>query len=333
MTLSQRVRFAVLLAAVPLVISSSVAEAGATLTRVLTMPAGDGPESIAIDEDGAFYMGTPFSGRVVKVTPDGTQTTTLATFPGMNPLGVRLDDEGNVVVAVPNSGVWEIPAEGGPKKLLAGGPGLWNGLAFDERGNLFVSDSHGGAIWRIGEDGSFSKWSDSSLLQGTTAPGPCGKIHPAVQSFGPLGANGIEFNKHGDMLVANTNFGTIVRIKTNPDGSAGAASIFAGPACSLWGADGVAMDNRDNLYVAANSKGQIDRVDPKGNIPVLAAGSPLNFPSDVAFGTRHGDRKHLFISNFAAFGGSAGAPGAEVERGDPRPADRLNQGPTSRPSP
>jgi sugar lactone lactonase YvrE len=308
MTLSRRVRFAVLLATVLTVIFSPVAQASATLTRVLTMPAPNVPESIAIDEEGAFYMGIPFTGHVMKVTADGNRST-LATFPGLNPLGVRLDEEGNVFVAVPTSGVWEIPAEGGPKKLLAGGPALWNGLAFDHSGNLFVSDSHGGAIWRIGEDGSFSKWSDSSLLQGTTAPGPCGKVHPAVPSFGPLGANGIAFNKHGDMLVANTDFGTIVRIPVNRDGSAGTAGIFAGPACSLWGADGVAMDNRDNLYVAANSKGQIDRVDPHGNIEVLAAGPPLNFPSDVAFGTRHGDRKQLFISNFAAFTTSAGAPG------------------------
>jgi sugar lactone lactonase YvrE len=272
------------------------------------MPAPNVPESLAIDHDGAFYMGIPFTGSVTKVTADGTQST-LATFPGTNPLGVRLDNEGNVFVAVPNSGVWELPAAGGPKKQLAAGPGLWNGLAFDHRGNLFVSDSHGGAIWRIGKDGSFSKWSGSSLLQGTTAAGPCGKVHPAVPSFGPLGANGIAFNKDGDMLVANTDFGTIVRIAMLPNGSAGPASIFAGPSCNLWGADGVAMDNRDNLYVAANSKGQIDRVDPDGNIEVLAAGSPLSFPSDVAFGTGFGERTQLFISNFAAFPTSAGLPG------------------------
>lgn len=308
MTLSRRVRLAVLLAAASMVISSTVAQAEATLTRVLTLPAPNVPESLAIDHDGAFYMGIPFTNRVVKVTADGTQST-LAIFPGMNPLGVRLDNEGNVFVAVPNSGVWELPAGRGAKKLLAGGLGLWNGLAFDHRGNLYVSDSHGGAIWRIGMDRSFSKWSGSSLLLGTIKPGPCNKIHPAVPTFGPIGANEIAFNKHGDMLVANTDLGTIVRIEVNPDGSAGAASIFAGPACDLWGADGIDMDNDDNLYVAVNSKGQIDRVDPNGNIEVLARGGELNFPADVAFGTGRGDRKQLFICNFAAFPTGTGAPG------------------------
>ncbi|TMB94182.1 MAG: hypothetical protein E6J40_14350 [Chloroflexi bacterium] len=84
---------------------------------------------------------------------------------------------------------------------------------------------------------------------------------------------------------------------------------MSGPDCSLWGADGVAMDNADNLYVAANSKGQIDRVDPVGHVQVLASGDPLSFPSDIAFGTGRGNRTDIFISNFAAFPTSNGAPG------------------------
>src|SRR5947208_15364758 len=166
-----------------------------------------------------------------------------------------------------------------------------------------------GTIWRRDKNGDFAMWSDGPLLKGTTAAGPCGLVHPAVPSFGPLGANGIAFNKHGDMLVANTDFGEIIRIPTHPDGSAGTALVFTGPDCNLWGADGIGMDNADNLYVAANSKGQIDRLDPVGPVEALGAGDPLSFPSDLAFGTGRGDRKDIFISNFAAFPTSAGAPG------------------------
>jgi sugar lactone lactonase YvrE len=301
-------RLVLVLAGALLVISSQSTQAGGTLSRVVSMAYPNLPESIAIDHKGNMYLGVPFVGRVVKVTPGGSQST-VATFPGMNPLGVRLDDEGNIFVAVPGSGVWEVSASGGPRTRIAAGPGLWNGLAFDHQGNLFVSESGGGAIWRIDEDGAFTKWSGSSLLAGFAHNGPCGKPHPAVGSFGPIGANGIAFNKHGDMLVANTDAGTIVRISVNADGSAGAASIFAGPSCALWGADGIGLDNRDNLYVAVNSKGQIDRVDPDGEVEVLVAGAPLSFPSDVAFGTGRGERKQLFIANFAAFPTSNGAAG------------------------
>ena len=303
----RRIRFGVLLASAMCAILSTTALASDSVTRVLTTAPPNLPESIAVAHRGTTYVSFPFAGQVAKFVPGGSLST-VATFPSF-PLGVRLDDAGNVFVAVVGSGIWKVPATGGSAFQVASGPGLWNGLAFDHRGNLYVSDSGDGTIWRLDKNGDFAMWSDSPLLKGTTAAGPCGLVHPAVPSFGPLGANGIAFNKHGDMLVANTDFGEIIRIPTHPDGSAGSALVFTGPDCNLWGADGIGMDNADNLYVAANSKGQIDRVDPVGNVQVLAAGDPLSFPSDLAFGTGRGDRKDIFISNFAAFPTSAGAPG------------------------
>ncbi len=316
MTFNRRFRLGALLAGALFVILPTTALADGSLTRVLTTAPPNLPESIAIDHHGTTYLSIPFAETVVKFAPGGGLTT-VATLPSF-PLGVRLDNEGNVFIAVVGSGIWKVPASGGSASQVAGGPGLWNGLAFDHRGNLYVSDSAGGAIWRLDKNGAFTMWSGSALLKGTTAAGPCGLVHPAVPSFGPLGANGIAFNKHGDMLVANTDFGEIIRIPTNPDGSAGAASVFSGPSCILWGADGVSMDNAGNLYVAANSKGQIDRVDPDGHVQVLAAGDPLSFPSDIAFGTGLGDRKDILISNFAAFPTSAGAAGVlEMDVGAP----------------
>jgi len=319
---SRGFRLAVVLTSALIVMSSSGAQASANLTRVLTLSAPDLPESITMNPNGDILLAMPFAGKVIEFTPEGTEST-IASFPGQFPLGTRLDSEGNVFIAVVGSGIWEVPASGRGQRQVASGPGLWNGLAFDHQGNLFVSDSAGGAIWRLARDGSFTKWADSTLLRGTTAPGPCGLVHPAVPSFGPLGANGIAFNKHGDLLVANTDFGEVVRIPANPDGSAGAASVVSGPDCNLWGADGVAMDNQDNLYVAANAKGQIDRIDPSGHLQVLAAGEPLSFPSDIVFGTGRGERTQVFISNFAAFPTSTGAPGVlEMDVGIPgRPLD------------
>jgi len=308
MTLSRRFRLGALVAGALFAILSSTASASDSLTRVITTAPPNLPESIAIDHQGTTYISFPFAQTVVKFAPGGSLTT-VASLPSF-PLGVRLDNEGNLFIAVVGSGIWKVPAGGGSAFQVASGPGgLWNGLAFDHRGNLYVSDSGGGAIWRLDKNGAFTMWSGSALLKGTTAAGPCGLVHPAVPSFGPLGANGIAFNKHGDMLVANTDFGEIIRIPTNPDGSAGPASVFSGPNCDLWGADGVSMDNADNLYVAANSKGQIDRLDRGGHVQVLAAGDPLSFPSDIAFATGFGDRKTIFISNFAAFPTSGGAPG------------------------
>jgi sugar lactone lactonase YvrE len=322
----RRFRFGALVAAGVFAFLSTTALASDTPVRVLTTAFPNLPESIAIDHTGAMYLSFPFAGEVVKFAPGGSLST-VATVPGI-PLGVRLDAEGNVFIAViqinpeMGKGIWEVPASGGSAFQVASGVGVWNGMAFDHRGNLYVSDTAGGAIWRLAKNGDFTMWSGSSLLKGTTAPGPCGIVGPTVTAgLGSFGANGIFFNKHGDMLVSNTDIGDIVRIPMNPDGSAGTASVFSGPACDLWGADGGAMDNADNLYVAADAINQIVRVDPTGHIQVLAAGYPLNEPSDIAFGTGLGDRTEMFISNDAAFPTfppSTGAPGVlEMNAGIP----------------
>ncbi len=304
-------RLGALVAAGVFAFLSTTALASDSPVRVLTTAFPNLPESIAIDQTGTTYLSFPFAGEVAKFSPGGSLST-VATVPGI-PLGVRLDAEGNVFIAVVGSGIWKVPASGGSAFQVASGVGLWNAMAFDHRGNLYVSDSAGGAIWRLAKNGDFTMWSGSSLLKGTTAPGPCGIVGPTVTAgLGPFGANGIAFNRHGDMLVANTDFGDVVRIPMNPDGSAGTASVFSGPDCNLWGADGVAMDTTDNIYVAADAINQIVRVDPMGHIQVLAAGDPLNEPSDIAFGTGLGDRTELFISNDAAFPtfpASTGAPG------------------------
>ena len=299
-------RLGALVAAGVFAVLSTTALASDSPARVLTTGFPNLPEGIAIDQRGTTYLSFPFAGGVEKFAPGGSLST-AATVPGI-PLGVRLDAEGNVFIAVVQitpvmgRGIWKVPASGGSAVQVASGVGLWNGMAFDHRGNLYVSDTAGGAIWRLAKNGDFTMWSGSSLLKGTTAPGPCGIVGPTVTAgLGPFGANGLFFNKHGDMLVSNTDLGDIVRIPMNPDGSAGTPSIFSGPACDLWGADGVAMDNADNLYVAADAINQIVRVDPTGNVAVLAAGDPLNEPSDIAFGTGLGDRTEIFISNGAAF--------------------------------
>jgi len=225
-------RFGALVAAGVFAFLSTTALASDSPVRVLTTAFPNLPESIAIDRTGTTYLSFPFAGEVAKFAPGGSLST-VATVPGI-PLGVRLDAEGNVFIAVVGSGIWKVPASGGSAFQVASGVGLWNAMAFDHRGNLYVSDSAGGAIWRLAKNGDFTMWSGSSLLKGTTAPGPCGIVGPTVTAgLGPFGANGIAFNRHGDMLVANSDIGDIVRVPMNPDGSAGTASVFSGPDCNL----------------------------------------------------------------------------------------------------
>lgn len=299
MTSTERIRFAALISGALLVILAPAAQASVTVKPLLTLNGTNVPESITIDHAGDMYLSAPLSDKIFFVAPNRSPRV-FATFSSGNVLGVRLNDRGDLFAAVAGLGIFEFPAGTTTPVERVAMARFWNGMAFDHRGNLYVTDSATGEIWRLTRDFSFSKWVATPLLVGTTGPGPCRKVHPAVAAgFGAIGANGNFFNKHGDMLVSNTDLGTVVRIPMNPDGTAGTPTVFASDCTNLWGADGGAMDNEDNLYVAANSSDRIAIVHPDGSVGLFTDSSLLHFPTDIAFGTGRGDRKVAYITNLA----------------------------------
>src|SRR5260370_406553 len=169
-------RIGALMAAGVFAFLSTTALASDSPVRVLTTAFPNLPESIAIDLSGTTYLSFPFAGEVAKFAPGGSLST-VATVPGI-PLGVRLDAEGNVFIAViqinpeMGKGVSEVPASGGSAFQVASGVAVWNGMALDHRGNLYVSDTAGGAILRLANNGDFTVSSRRSLFKRTTAPGP-----------------------------------------------------------------------------------------------------------------------------------------------------------------
>ncbi|HXJ65413.1 MAG TPA: SMP-30/gluconolactonase/LRE family protein, partial [Actinomycetota bacterium] len=163
----------------------------------------------------------------------------------------------------------------------------------DKQGTIYATDSISGAVWRIPRGGSAAIWAQSPLLQGNGAAG---------LGF-PLGANGIAL-RHGRVIVSNTEGGSLVRIPVERDGSAGTPAVIAqGP--NLFGADGVALSVHGNIYVAVNSQSTLLCVDPGGSITTLATSADgLENPASPAFGTGMGERKTLFLTNFAVFAAS-----------------------------
>lgn len=300
---------AALVAAIAIVSFASPAVATAHVKRVVTFDASAGelPESIAVDQRGTIYVSLAPLGQVRAIGPDGRQhvVATLPVGSGFGALGLALDPRGDIYVAVSTfdpatNGVYRI-GQAGLERL----PGtqaivLPNGLTFDRRGNLFVTDSVSGAIWRVPRNGTAQVWLRHPLLAGdNSAPPPV-----------PLGANGIAF-RHGTLFVTNTEKGSVIRVPVEPDASPGTPSVLAqGPA--LVGADGLALDTRGSLYVAVNGQSTVVRISPDGaSVTTLATGADgLDSPSDLAFGLGRRDRRTLFVVNFAigpAFGFPPGA--------------------------
>jgi sugar lactone lactonase YvrE len=129
----------------------------------------------------------------------------------------------------------------------------------------------------------------------------------------PVGANGIAFDQGQDVLyVTNTGNRQVLQIPVTSDGSAGAIAVFADGATidhqlglpsptALFGADGVQVDVRGNLYVMANHANEVQVLSPGAQLTHRYSGTGANvldFNASVVFAGRT-----LYITNMSAADG------------------------------
>lgn len=315
-----------------LLIPANLASANDHVETVVTFDAASGefPEGIAADHRGNLYVSLAPLGQIWQLAPDGSSRLFAslvdpASLPlPLGALGIAVDPTGDVYVALasfdPTShGVWRITRDGAHLERLPGTESILlpNGLAFDQRRNLYVTDSLLGAVWRVAPSEAARVWVQHELLVGINIP----------ELALPIGANGVAFWREGavparwpramgltqgELYVANTTTKQVVRILIGRDGGAATPEVamtFTGPADFL---DGVAVDVHGRLYLPMVARSALVRVTQAGEITTLAAASDgLDFPASAAFGNAHGTRHTLFITNFAVF------PSADPHRPGP----------------
>jgi sugar lactone lactonase YvrE len=283
------------------------------------------PEGLVV-RNGKAYLGFAPLGRIVEIGPNGAQRT-YATVPAGYAdgylTGMVFDAAGNLFVASTRNNpgatkvvpaIYKIPPtiDGGlVDHPFATDPNLVfpNGLAFDTRGTLYVTDSATGVVLAVSAEGKVSTWASGPALSGSPS---C----PAPLPF-PMGANGIVMTPES-AFVANTAKGSIVRISILPDGSAGAQTTLFED-CRYVGLDGLARATDGSLWIAQNgAPGRILRATESGDVSVVHAGAPLDGPASLAF-DREG--KSLLVTNAAFFSVAAdgGAPAPSLLRYGPLP--------------
>jgi len=223
------------------------------------LPLGStGPEGLVVGKDGNVYVTTfgfnsagPVTGagqlyvfdhngkliRHVSVAGSTSHLLGMGFHPTSNALLVIDFGAAKVLKVDPNSGASSVFMT---VTTPPGNTGL-NALTFDSSGNVYVSDSFNGIIWKTGPSGGVATaWVTDPLL--TTVGTP------------PFGANGLGFNKAGNALfVANTGNDTVVKIPVIA-GNPGTPAVFVN---SINGADGIILDSKDNLWVVANQADEI----------------------------------------------------------------------------
>jgi sugar lactone lactonase YvrE len=276
----------------------------------------DTPSGVAVDKTGNVYVSLREGTRGVirKYTPDGIESFSADIGEAVI-YGLAVAANGDVYVAMatgPDQGVYRVDRTGTAELL----PGTWqivfpNGLAFDSRGNLYVTESYSGSppaygpggIWRIPRGGEAELWMRDPLLTGRGVLGP------------PVGANGIGYY-HGDLYVTNTDKGLIVRIPVATDGNAGVPEVWKQleevPESPLKGSpfpilpDGLVLDVHGNVYVTILTRNAVVavRAEDRAQESIAVLGSagpvpsaPFDTPASLAFGTGAGEQQHLFVTN------------------------------------
>ena len=283
----------VTLVVLALAISSAAAAGDPNVNTVASFNPTKGqlPEGLAITDRGVTYVGFAPTGEIVKVAGDG-DVSPVATLPNGEGflVGLALDRRDRLFAAVASldaatHGIWRVRRDGTARRVAPLPTDTFpNAIAFRGR-SMFVTDSFGGAVWRI-RRGRARVWVQDDVLLGDTSADL------------PIGANGLAFFGR-DLYVSNSQRGRIVRIPVQPAGRAGTPVVIAADE-SILGADGIAFDVRGNLYIAVNEQDMLIRMGPSGGMETLATRRDgLDFPATPIFGERRPHRSDLFLTNFA----------------------------------
>jgi sugar lactone lactonase YvrE len=282
--------------------------AGTAVTPILR---GQGTlESVIVDARGRLFYTDLTLGVLRRIDAPGEQPTTIATIP--EPGGLAIDDVGRILVGsgdglatgavgnlMPSASLMRVAPDGGPVEVVARGLQMANGIVRAADGTVYASSDVGLGVDRVAPDGKVTvRW--------TTV----------------ISSNGLAIDRAQRYLYAAQTFtpAAIARIDLRDPSK---VQTFATPEFDdmAAGPDGMTIDGKDRLYVAAQIPGAIWRVDTDRRVCAVATG--LKNPSAVAFG--HGERGfsegRLFSVGFD--GTLAELPGGRLPATTTPPASRA----------
>lgn len=257
--------------------------ANANRPRSVTDSFLEGP---CFDELGRLYVTDIPFGRIFRIDANG-EWDLIAEYDGW-PNGLKIARGATVVIADYKHGLMRLDANSGavtPLLTTVNGEGFRgiNDLVLGAHGEIYFTDQgqtgmHDprGRVFRVCPSGELQ-----CLLD--TGPSP----------------NGIALDPNGESLfVAMTRAQQVWRVPLHPSGIVSKVGVFANLPGGPVGPDGIAFDERGNLYVAQAGAGCVWVLSPTA-VPLAclrsAAGS---MTTNLAFGGA--DRRQLFITESEA---------------------------------
>lgn len=213
------------------------------------------PNGVGIDPHGNVFISDTGNDRVVKITPEGTQTVFATGFNSAARLCV--DSKGNVYVAdIGNNRVVKITPDGTQSVVSTGALTLSGPISVDvdRSDNLYISDTHHNRIVKVTPGGVVSAISTGSLILNQPS--------------------GTAIDRSGDLYIDDYGNGRIVEVP-----------VSGSPSVPVWGLvnpNSIGIDPFGNLYLSEHDLDYVLKVLPGGTETAII--SAASGPVAVAFG-------------------------------------------------
>ena len=230
------------------------------------------PQGVAVDAQGNVYFADTRNLRVRKVSAAGIITTFAGDGAIRNILVTsNLGDGGQATAAGLNPS-----------------PSLFQGIAADAAGNVYISDGGNRRIRKVNPQGIITTYAGSGTFS-TTSGGDGGSATAATFVL----PAGIAVDKEGSLYIVDTQGGKIRKVNT-----AGIISTVAGSGSLTSSGDGgqatqaglgspltVTVDSVGNVYFTEQSTFSVRRVSTSGIITTVAGSGP-GFSGDGGLATQ-----------------------------------------------
>ncbi|GAQ79943.1 hypothetical protein KFL_000420150 [Klebsormidium nitens] len=207
----------------------------------------------AVKEDGSFntFVCDPeFEGKLVLgVRVDEPRNRVVAAVSSMSPdeiyaavVGYDLDTADRVLFTRLDEVTPEPLGDPEDSDYLKP-PAVANDVAIDAKGNLYVTNTLGNSIWKVGTDGAASVLTADPLF--SSLP----NVYQ-VPDLGAVGLNGIEYHPKGFLLVGHTSAGALFKVTFSLFSTAVTVSVVNLDE-TIPGVDGIVL-RPDGKLVAAS---------------------------------------------------------------------------------